>query len=443
MAATGESLDLKEILSAEDVPFGKFHELRREVHCHMDLRTGLENLMADFGAVAKKFSSENRAEVRRGVGRWLLGQVEEAIRILEPARAGKERAYFLGLCYLDAGRASEALGQLEEASKADAGDPLISLACCEAEIQFGKHEEAAARVERLVKKNPGADEHYLKGLLADVQGYHEEALQAYEKALEADPAHPKALFRLAYIMDLSGEDERALELYEQLRKLRPTHLHTAMNLGVLYEDRGDYERAVKCYESVLDFFPNHARARLFMRDAQASLTMFYDEEAARREAKNQQILAQPVADIPFSPRVKNALQKLGVTTLGDLVQKTEEDLLDIPNFGRTSLREVKEFLNGKGLAMATAAGAGGMILDDEAVPEPGVPAGEEVFQRNLSDIEWPGRIRKVFEKMGIVTVGDLLSKTEADLLKNKNLGTTSIKEIRKKLGALGLSMQAE
>jgi DNA-directed RNA polymerase alpha subunit len=42
-----------------------------------------------------------------------------------------------------------------------------------------------------------------------------------------------------------------------------------------------------------------------------------------------------------------------------------------------------------------------------------------------------------------VTIGDLLNYSEADLLKSKNLGSTSIKEIRQKLGTLGAAMRAE
>ncbi|MBI3856174.1 MAG: RNA polymerase subunit alpha domain protein, partial [Planctomycetes bacterium] len=102
---------------------------------------------------------------------------------------------------------------------------------------------------------------------------------------------------------------------------------------------------------MIDYFPGHGRAQLYLKDAQASLTMFYDEDAARREAKVAQILGQPVAEISFSPRVRTALQKLGVTSLADLVSRSEEDLLQIPNFGRTSLRELKEFLSSKGLSL--------------------------------------------------------------------------------------------
>jgi DNA-directed RNA polymerase subunit alpha len=445
MADAATALDLKGILTTEDLSPDKLHEVRREVHCHVDLRNQLDELLADFGVkVAKSLSSENRAEVRKATALWLLGKSEEAIKLLEPARASKERSYVLGVSYLEAGRPQDALASLKEASEADGSDARISAAYCEAKIKAGKYDEAETHIDKLLKKE-GAQGLYLKGLLADLQGYHDEAMKSYEKALEIEPGHPSALFRLAYIMDLTGEDSRALELYEQLRKMRPMHLNTVMNLGVLYEDRGEYERAIQCYQTVLDYYPGHGRADLYLKDAQASLTMFYDEDAARREAKVAQILGQPVAEISFSPRVRTALQKLGVNSLADLVAKSEEDLLQIPNFGRTSLRELKEFLSSKGLSLASASGPGGVV--EAAVEEAPVitdgPVNEETLKKNLSDFEWSGRIRKVYEKLGVVTVGDLLKRTEKDLLKSKNLGVTSIKEIRKKLGQLGVSMKPE
>lgn len=442
--ASAAPADLKEVLSMEDLPFGRLHDLRKEIHSHVDLRGQMQEVLSDFGSVARKLSSENKADVRKGVAHWLLGQADEAAKILGPARASRERSYFLGLSHLESQRYTEAAAALKEAQEADGSDDLVSAASCEAKILAGRHEEAEPHVEKLLKKkDAGAEALYLGALLADVQGRHGEALQGYEKAMEADPGHAKSLFRMAYIMDLNGEEARALELYEQLRKLRPMHLNTVMNLGVIYEDRGDFERAAECFQSVLEYFPGHRRARLYMKDAQASMIQFYDEESARREARQAQILAQPVAEISFSPRVRGALQKLGVVTLDDLVQKTEEELLVIPNFGRTSLKELKEFLASKSLALATAAGAGGLIETPVEGSVDPVAAGEDALNKNLSELEWSGRIRKLFEKLGMVTVSDLLKKTEKDLLKQKNLGVTSIKEIRKKLSLYGLSLQAE
>ncbi len=50
----------------------------------------------------------------------------------------------------------------------------------------------------------------------------------------------------------------------------------------------------------------------------------------------------------LSPRVLNALAQARISTLGDLVVKTDEELLAIPNFGRSSLFQVRDFLIGMG-----------------------------------------------------------------------------------------------
>ena len=50
---------------------------------------------------------------------------------------------------------------------------------------------------------------------------------------------------------------------------------------MLYEDRQQYDRAQQCYQRILDVFPNNYRARLFLKDAQASGDMYYDEDAQR------------------------------------------------------------------------------------------------------------------------------------------------------------------
>src|SRR5579872_1532826 len=193
MAEAVAALDLKEVLTSEDLSPERLHEVRREVHSHVDQRAQLEELIADFGTkVDKSLSSENKVEVRKGTAKWLLGLSEEAIKILEPARASKEKSYILGVSYLETGRPQEALVALKEASDSDASDPHISSAYCEAKIKAGKYEEAEAHVDKIAKKD-GAQGFYLKGLLADFQGYHDEAMKSYEKALEIEPGHAASL----------------------------------------------------------------------------------------------------------------------------------------------------------------------------------------------------------------------------------------------------------
>jgi DNA-directed RNA polymerase subunit alpha len=62
-------------------------------------------------------------------------------------------------------------------------------------------------------------------------------------------------------------------------------------------------------------------------------------------------LDHPIEDLDLSERPRNCLKRAQVNTIGELVQKTEEDLLNITNFGQKSLDEVKQKLDERGLSL--------------------------------------------------------------------------------------------
>ncbi len=63
-----------------------------------------------------------------------------------------------------------------------------------------------------------------------------------------------------------------------------------------------------------------------------------------------------VEDLDFSVRTMNCLRREGISIVGELVQRTESDLMAIRNFGRKSLQEVKDKLSGMGLELAGESG---------------------------------------------------------------------------------------
>ena len=79
-----------------------------------------------------------------------------------------------------------------------------------------------------------------------------------------------------------------------------------------------------------------------------------DEEKVQRE----KYLSKPVAELELSVRSSNCLEAAQITTIRDLVVKTEQDMLKFRNFGRKSLNEIKDFLANMGLSL-------GMELEDE------------------------------------------------------------------------------
>ncbi len=63
------------------------------------------------------------------------------------------------------------------------------------------------------------------------------------------------------------------------------------------------------------------------------------------------LLAKPISDLSLSVRAKKAMSKLTISSLGDLIQRTGDDLLECKNFGVTSLNEVREKLTQLGLKL--------------------------------------------------------------------------------------------
>ena len=61
-------------------------------------------------------------------------------------------------------------------------------------------------------------------------------------------------------------------------------------------------------------------------------------------------MAVPIEDLNLTQRSYNCLKREGIHTIGELVSHTEQDLLDIRNFGMKSIDEVKEKLQTLGLS---------------------------------------------------------------------------------------------
>jgi DNA-directed RNA polymerase subunit alpha len=59
----------------------------------------------------------------------------------------------------------------------------------------------------------------------------------------------------------------------------------------------------------------------------------------------------PVTELNLSVRARKCMNRLGINTLGDLIQRTADELLESKNFGMTSLNEVREKLQAYGLTL--------------------------------------------------------------------------------------------
>lgn len=88
-----------------------------------------------------------------------------------------------------------------------------------------------------------------------------------------------------------------------------------------------------------------------------------EEEVDREAERMYENLKRSVEELELSVRSYNCLKNADIKTIGELVQKTEAEMLKTKNFGRKSLNEIKEILSEMGLSF-------GMKLDLEGRPVP-------------------------------------------------------------------------
>jgi DNA-directed RNA polymerase subunit alpha len=74
---------------------------------------------------------------------------------------------------------------------------------------------------------------------------------------------------------------------------------------------------------------------------------------SEEEERMRELLSESVEELELSVRSANCLKTANIKTIGDLVRKSESDMLKYKNFGRKSLNEIKEILGGMGLSFGT------------------------------------------------------------------------------------------
>ena len=118
----------------------------------------------------------------------------------------------------------------------------------------------------------------------------------------------------------------------------------------------DYDKLIMTVETDGTVTPEDAVA-YSARILQDQVRMFinFEEQAVeeKREKKDDlpfsPYLLKKVDELELSVRSANCLKNDNIVYIGDLVQKSESEMLKTPNFGRKSLNEIKEVLTGMGL----------------------------------------------------------------------------------------------
>ncbi len=122
------------------------------------------------------------------------------------------------------------------------------------------------------------------------------------------------------------------------------------------EQRTDLDKLIIDIETNGTIDPEEAirRAATILQD---QLSVFVDlkgkevVESAKEQSDVDPILLRPVDDLELTVRSANCLKAESIYFIGDLIQRTEVELLKTPNLGKKSLTEIKDVLASRGLSL--------------------------------------------------------------------------------------------
>ncbi|EDM83737.1 MAG: DNA-directed RNA polymerase subunit alpha [Limnobacter sp.] len=122
------------------------------------------------------------------------------------------------------------------------------------------------------------------------------------------------------------------------------------------EQRTDLDRLVMSIETNGVLSPEESirlAARILVEQLSvfAALENTAEPEVSQRAPQVDPILLRPVDDLELTVRSANCLKAENIYYIGDLIQRTENELLKTPNLGRKSLNEIKEVLAARGLTL--------------------------------------------------------------------------------------------
>ena len=202
------------------------------------------------------------------------------------------------------------------------------------------------------------------GLLYEDHEQYERAARCYDRILESFPTHDRAiLYRRDAIASMDEQyDHDREKMRQQIAgvmsipiaqfELSVRSRNCLQKMGILM--LGDL---TKVSESELLSSKNFGETSLVeIREMMANKGLMVGQFSNQKEAEDepvdlshlspdeQALLDRPISDLNLSVRARKCMTRLGLATIGELIRKSADDLLECKNFGVTSLTEVREKL---------------------------------------------------------------------------------------------------
>jgi DNA-directed RNA polymerase subunit alpha len=273
----------------------------------------------------------------------------------------------------DEGAPPETIAEsLERALAADPGHAQALFFMGVLQDRFGNDDEAIDCYERSLKRYPPSVGSLVNlGLLYEDRDDFTKAQRCYKRVLDAIPNHPRA--RLFLKDSSAGGDQkeddqllRSRDRLDQVLGLPVTDFELSVRsrnclqkMGIL--TLGDLARTTE--EEILASKNFGETSLVEIKEMLLSKGLSLgqmatpvaapepDLTAIEPSVDDQEIMGLSIGELNLSVRARKCTTKLGINSIGDLVRRTAEDLLECKNFGVTSLNEVREKLAERGLKL--------------------------------------------------------------------------------------------
>lgn len=164
----------------------------------------------------------------------------------------------------------------------------------------------------------------------------------------------------ATVRELEGTEDRPIGKLQLDASYSPVRRVSIEVQSARVEQRTDLDRLVIDIETNGTIDPKAAiqRSAQILRDQLSSFVALEGAPASETTADKEQseppfdpILLRPVDDLELTVRSANCLKAENIYLIGDLIQRTEVELLKTPNLGKKSLTEIKDVLATRGLSL--------------------------------------------------------------------------------------------
>lgn len=270
----------------------------------------------------------------------------------------------------------------------------------------GEYEEAMDSFEKAIElESDHVPACFKLAYALDLRGDEIAAIPLYKKCISTPPVHVNALINLSVICEDIGRLDDAERYLERVLAANPNHARARLFLKdvnscrfmVIDEDRDrdrdihnavleipitDFELSVRsrnclkkmnirtlgdllriteaellAYKNFGETSLEEIKIMLTQKGLRLGQALLEQDDAKRDRVRrmvpdvDEELLNKPVGELELTLRSRKCLQRLGISTMGELAAHTEAELLGVKNFGQTSLVEIREGLVAFGLGL--------------------------------------------------------------------------------------------